>query len=126
MEWVAIDRLEVTSVATPELFSLTVPKVELPSLKVTLPVGVVPRALVTVALKVTDRPLIDGLAGVAVRTVVVALVLAATIVMVSALLAVLPPAVTLNVGVKVPVADGVPEMMPVDELRFNPAGRDPA
>lgn len=47
-----------------------------------------PRALVTVALKLTDWPFNDGLEGVAVSTVVVALELAATIVMVRAFVAV--------------------------------------
>ena len=60
MEWEATDSLDVLNVATPLPSNLAAPSVIVPSLKVTIPVGV---ALdeVTIAVKVTDWPKVDGL-----------------------------------------------------------------
>lgn len=56
-------RLEVEKLAWPEAFRLTLPRVLLPFLKVTVPVGTaVPGALATtVAVKVTDWLWFEGL-----------------------------------------------------------------
>ncbi len=56
-------RLEVDKLAWPEAFRLTLPRVFVPFLKVTVPVGTaVPGALVTtVAVKVTDWLWFEGL-----------------------------------------------------------------
>ena len=58
MEWVPTNRVEVVKVASP-LLSVPVPSVVVPSLKVTVPVGVPPVDF-TVAVKVTDAPNVDG------------------------------------------------------------------
>ena len=64
----------VLKVAVPVELRLAVPSVVLPSLKVTVPVGVPePVELETVAVKVTDSPETAGL-GEAVTAVVVAVV----------------------------------------------------
>src|SRR4051794_22930069 len=62
-------RVEMGSVALPVPSRVTVPRSALPSLKSTLPVGVLAPE-VTVAVKVTDWPNVDGL-GVPDTTVVV-------------------------------------------------------
>ena len=53
---------EVVNVACPEPFSVPVPSVVVPSLNVTVPVGVPEpgEAAATVAVKVTDCPTTDG------------------------------------------------------------------
>ena len=52
---------EVAKVATPEVLRVPVPSVVVPSLKVTMPVGVpVPPLAVTVAVNVTDWPKAAG------------------------------------------------------------------
>ncbi len=63
IEWEATESAEVMKVATPEPFSVPVPKVAAPSLKVTVPVGVPApgETALTVAVKVTDCPKTDGL-----------------------------------------------------------------
>ena len=61
MEWVALLSVVVLKVATPELFSVPVPRVVAPFRKVTVPVGVGPEAAVTVAVKVTLVPAFAGL-----------------------------------------------------------------
>ena len=61
MEWEATDRADVLKVATPLLLSVPVPRVVVPSLNVTVPVGV-PLDEVTVAVNVTDWPNVEGLA----------------------------------------------------------------
>src|SRR6516164_7164382 len=58
IEWEQIARAEVVNVAA-QLLSVPVPSVIVPSLKVTVPVGV-PLETVTVAVKVTAWPLSDG------------------------------------------------------------------
>jgi hypothetical protein len=63
--------VEVVKVATPLLFSLPVPKVLVPFLKVTVPVGMFADPSATVAVKVTDWPFVDGLSELD-RLVVVA------------------------------------------------------
>ena len=74
MEWVATLSAEVVKVAWPPL-SAPVPSVVVPSLKVTVPVGVpAPGATaVTVAVKVTAWPNTEGLAKEASAVVVSAL-----------------------------------------------------
>jgi hypothetical protein len=64
MLWVATEREEVGNVATPAPLSVAVPNVLVPSLNVTVPVGVPEAGLVavTVAVNVTDWPKTDGLA----------------------------------------------------------------
>src|SRR5712691_238329 len=61
MEWEATDRALVLKVAWP-LLRVPVPRMVVPSLKVTVPVGVPVVAGVTVAVKVTDCPETDGFA----------------------------------------------------------------
>jgi hypothetical protein len=72
MEWAPRERVDVAKVATPPV-SGAVPSVVLPSLNVTVPVGV-PAALFTVAVKVTFWQKADGL-GEEVSVVVVATLL---------------------------------------------------
>ena len=60
IEWPATDSAEVANVATPDPFSVPVPRVAAPSLNVTVPVGV-PALEVTVAVNVTDWPNVEGL-----------------------------------------------------------------
>src|SRR5271169_6059401 len=62
IECVPTDKVEVLNVATPEPFSVAVPRTLVPSSKVTVPVGVPePGALaVTVVVKVIDSPKADG------------------------------------------------------------------
>src|SRR5216117_2583887 len=64
IEWEPTASVLVTNVAWPEPFRVPVPRVLVPSLKVTCPVGVPEPGLlaVTVAVKVTDCPNTDGLA----------------------------------------------------------------
>lgn len=71
MECVPTDRDEVLNVALP-LLSVTVPSVEEPFLKVTVPAGVPPLE-VTAAVKVTDWPDVDGLREEVSEVVVLAL-----------------------------------------------------
>ena len=61
MECEATDSVEVVNVAWPEPLSAEVPRVVVPSLNVTVPVGVPPLE-VTVAVNVTDWLKTDGLA----------------------------------------------------------------
>jgi hypothetical protein len=61
MEWVALLSVVVLKVATPELFSVPVPRVVAPFRKVTVPVGIGPEAAVTVAVNVTLVPAFAGL-----------------------------------------------------------------
>ena len=63
MEWLPRFRLEVENVAWPDEFKVLVLSVLVPSLNVTLPLGIaVPGELaVTVAVKVTVWPLREGL-----------------------------------------------------------------
>jgi hypothetical protein len=70
IECVATLSVDVEYVATPEPFSVVVPSVVAPSLKVTFPVGV-PFDPETVAVNVTDWPKTDGFA-LEVNVVVVA------------------------------------------------------
>ena len=65
-EWDAAERFEVVKVATP-LFSVPVPRIVVPSLKVTVPVAVEGE---TVAVNVTAAPDVAGF-GEDARTVVV-------------------------------------------------------
>jgi hypothetical protein len=60
MVWVPAVRLLVVMVAAPLPLRVPVPRVVLPSVKVTVPVGV-PPAEVIVAVNVTDCPLTEGL-----------------------------------------------------------------
>ena len=52
-------KLVVTKFATPEALSVPAPKLVVPSMNTTVPVGV-PPAPVTVAVKVTAPPAIEG------------------------------------------------------------------
>jgi hypothetical protein len=62
MERAPTARVEVAKVAIPLPFSVPVPRVELPFLKVTVPVGTPPGAVaVTVAVNVTAWLYTDGL-----------------------------------------------------------------
>ena len=70
------ESVEVLNVATPEPFSVPVPSVVAPSLKVTVPVGVPVEEgelSVTVAVNVTEAPEQDGLAEEATAVDVLAL-----------------------------------------------------
>ena len=61
MEWVPAVKEAVIYVACPLAFNVPVPSVVVPSLKVTVPVGVpVPELGATVAVKVTDCPTVEG------------------------------------------------------------------
>ena len=61
IEWEPPARLEAEKVATPLTLRPDEPRVVLPSLNVTLPVGVPgPDAGATVAVKVTDCPYVEG------------------------------------------------------------------
>ena len=57
-------RFVVSNVATPDAFSVLVPSVVVPSLNVTVPVGVTAPGAVpaTVAVKVVDWPKVEGFA----------------------------------------------------------------
>ena len=57
--WVPTLNDEIGNVATPEAFSVTVPRVVAPSLNVTVPVGV-PIEEVTIDVNVTAWPYVDG------------------------------------------------------------------
>ena len=59
IEWLPPVNAEVAYVAVPPLFSVPVPSVVVPSMKVTVPPGV-PALEVTVAVKVTEAPKVDG------------------------------------------------------------------
>ncbi len=61
MEWLPTVRPVVENAAVPELVSVTVPRVAVPFLKVTLPVGMGPVEAVTPAVKVTEVPCTAGL-----------------------------------------------------------------
>jgi hypothetical protein len=69
------DNVAVLKVATPEPFSVPVPRVAAPSLKVTVPVGVLVagNTAATVAVNVTDCPNTLGVPDVATVVVVLAL-----------------------------------------------------
>jgi len=58
--WLPALKAEVVKVATPEAFSVPVPNEVVPSLNVTVPLGVPPPE-VTVAVNVTAPPYVDGL-----------------------------------------------------------------
>src|SRR5262249_25073599 len=64
IEWLPTARAAVANVATPLAFSVAVPRLVVPSRKVTVPVGVpvAGATAVTVAVKVTDWPNTTGLA----------------------------------------------------------------
>ncbi len=63
MLWVPWVRVVVAKVAVWVVeFTDAVPRVTVPFLKVTVPLGEPPKAGVTVAVKVTDLPTFDGLA----------------------------------------------------------------
>ena len=63
IEWLLLFKFETEKVACPDVFKVLEPSVLLPSLKVTVPVGIaVPGALATtVAVKVTNWFFFDGL-----------------------------------------------------------------
>jgi hypothetical protein len=61
----------VLNVACPETFSVPVPRVMVPSLNITEPVGTPPLEL-TVAVKVTDWPSTDGFSDEAIVALVAA------------------------------------------------------
>ena len=54
------DNIDVVNVACPPEFSTSVPSVDDPSLKVTVPAGMPVGVPATVALNVTAAPLLDG------------------------------------------------------------------
>jgi len=62
IEWLPAARLLVVSVATNDAFSAPVPSDVVPSMNVTVPVGVPAGVGVTVAVKVTDWPTFAGFA----------------------------------------------------------------
>jgi hypothetical protein len=71
IEWVPTASVDAEYIAWPLLFSEPLPRVELPSMNVTVPVGVpIPPVGVTVAVKVTDWPRVDGFADDATDAVV--------------------------------------------------------
>ena len=72
MECVPTAKVDVLNFATPPA-RVSVANVEVPSLNVTLPVGVPVNSGLTVAVKVTDSPCVDGFADDATVAVLVAL-----------------------------------------------------
>jgi hypothetical protein len=71
MECAPTERVEVVKVAISDTFKVPVPRVVVPSLKVTVPVGGFAPTVATVAVKVTATPEPDGL-RLEMREVVVA------------------------------------------------------
>ena len=69
--WLPTDNVVVLKVATPEAFSVPVPRTVVPSLNETVPEGVPGELTVTVPVNVTDWPKIEEVA-LEVRTEVVA------------------------------------------------------
>src|SRR3982751_1550695 len=74
MAWPPVDAKLVVNVALPPVPTATVPRTTLPSLNVTVPVGVPPpgATAATVAVKVTARPVTAGLTDDRRATVVAA------------------------------------------------------